>query len=268
MDRKSQFMQLHDPTRPLILLNCWDKESAQILAEHHVAVIATSSYAVADYLGSEDGENIQFDQLIPSIQHETSPFLSVDIESGFASTLEELKEPINLLLKRKVDGINIEDRYPHMADIMDKETFCERLRFIQSVDTNNQLLVNARTDMFFTGDIAQKNQDHELLSNAVYLTQAYEQAGADCLFIPGLKNKEFIQHICEHTSLPINIMLDIEKDRLEDYLHLGVSRISYGPTIYNDWQKTGQSVHEYLTNLIALFQKKSKSYPIHLMIKG
>lgn len=248
-----QFKNLHKREQPVVLLNIWDNETADMLVQNNINIIATSSYAIAKNIGIEDGENLSFQKLLTIAKKIPGKFLSVDIESGYASTISELQTNTKILLESNIVGINIEDKFPDTHNLMNKELFVDRIKAIKKVDTLNQLFINARTDIFFFDDIEGKNISTKTLDNAIALILEYSNAGIDGIFIPGLKNKKFIEKIVEQINIPLNIMLDIKNDNIEDYLNLGISRISYGPSLYLDWTTSGLSKEMYFSQIIELF---------------
>lgn len=112
------------------------------------------------------------------------------------------------------------------------------------------MFINVRTDSFFQGDIILQNKNTDLLRDTIERINHYEKYAIDSIFIPGLKNKEFIRTISRNVSVPLNIMLDIEKDSIEDYLSLGISRISFGPSTYIEKSKTNIAVDRYFKQKI------------------
>ncbi|WP_193224609.1 isocitrate lyase/PEP mutase family protein [Bacillus sp. B1-b2] len=267
MSGKVSFYEFHQKKQPLVLINVWDDESVRILDENKVAVVATSSYALSDSMGIQDGENISFKELVEIEKNIHNSSLSVDIESGYADNLSTLQKNIESILNRNIAGINIEDKYPNTNQLMDKADFTQRLRLIKQTDQANKLFINARTDIFFYGDIEEKNKDTHLLSEAISLINDYHEAGADGIFIPGLYNKNFIEKISKEVNLPVNIMLTIKLDRIEDYLDLGVSRISYGPSIYLDWQDSHLSKTVYLSKLIRKVKELQNQGKVRLTLE-
>lgn len=267
MSEVRSIFDLHKKKQPLVLINIWDDESATIVEQNKIAVVATSSYAMAECMGIADGENLSFNQLLEITKNIEKTFLTIDMESGYADYESTLKNNIDSILKRNIAGINIEDKYPNTNQLMDKEEFAKRLNLIKQTDTAKKLFINARTDIFFYGDIKQKNADTLLLTEAISLINMYHEAGADGIFIPGLHNKTFIEKISKEVTLPINIMLDIRTDRIEDYIDLGVSRISYGPSIYLDWLDSNLSKEDYLLKLIKLFKELQAQGKIRLTIE-
>ncbi len=140
------FRQLHHQSKPLILANIWNVKSAQIIEASGFAAMATSSGAIADSLGYKDGEQIPFDELLYIIRRIKSAIsipLSVDMERGYTDDLALLNEHIQALIDAGVSGINIEDA-------QGVDVYLKKLNSIAAYlkNTNQQIFVNARTDVF------------------------------------------------------------------------------------------------------------------------
>ncbi|GLC78340.1 isocitrate lyase/PEP mutase family protein [Lacrimispora brassicae] len=232
-----EFKKLHSKENPLILINSWDKQSSAIVCDLGNGVIATSSWAMAKHFGYQDGENLPFKlllQIIESICCDNDTIVSVDIESGYADELNSLQNNIKDLIACGIVGINIEDKIVNTDKLYTIKEQGQRLNAVRNayLSLDTPIFINARTDTFFTGNALQNNSNTNILNETLERATIYMAQGADCLFIPGLKNQEFIKIICEKSPIPINIMLDYGTDNINDYLKLGVSRISFGPTIY------------------------------------
>ena len=156
-----KFRKLHSAQSPLILLNIWDEKSADMMikqASHNV--IATSSWAMAKHFGYEDGENIPFELLLRTIKkiykaNDGDLLISVDIETGYADSLNSLKDNIKKLIDCGIIGINIEDKVINYASLYDMEEQGKRISAIKECSENEkvEIFINARTDTFFLGDI-------------------------------------------------------------------------------------------------------------------
>jgi 2-methylisocitrate lyase-like PEP mutase family enzyme len=123
MNNYEIFYQLHQQKRPLILANAWNVKSAQLIEKNGYKAIATSSSAIANSLGYEDGENISFDELFYVVQRIVSCInipLSVDIETGYSNNISEVITNIQRLVDIGVVGINLEDS-------QGKDLFIEKL---------------------------------------------------------------------------------------------------------------------------------------------
>ena len=234
--KTTHFRNAHQQKKPLVLLNIWDVASANELTTQNINLIPTGSYAMSDHYGYQDGENMPFDELLGCIrQMDThNNYITADIESGYATNGLELAKNIEALINIGVIGINIEDKKPNTETLYSIAEQSERLLAIkqQCKTMKKDLFINVRTDTYFSGDIAANNQNEQVLNQTIARIKAYEKTGIDGIFIPGLKNQEHLKQIAAATTLPINIMLDIQNDSIADYLDTGISRISFGPSIY------------------------------------
>ncbi|ALS02404.1 hypothetical protein ATZ33_13715 [Enterococcus silesiacus] len=267
--KTAYFRKAHRKDKPLILLNIWDVASAEELTRKKINLIPTGSYAMSDYYGYQDGENMPFDELLDYIKQMDAKtnYITADIESGYAANTADLAKNIEALIDSGVIGINIEDRQPNTETLYSIEEQNERLLCIkQTCNTmKKDLFINIRTDTYFVGDVTANNQDEQVLNQTIARIKAYEKTGIDGIFIPGLKNQEHLQQIAAQTNLPINIMLDIQKDSISDYLHTGISRISFGPSTYMLYNESeNNDLDEFYTSLLADLAQYEKQERIEL----
>ncbi|GGC95881.1 isocitrate lyase/PEP mutase family protein [Enterococcus wangshanyuanii] len=268
-----QFREAHKKNKPLILLNIWNVESAKALSEVGIKLLPTGSYAISDFYGYQDGENISLTELLNYVSEmgTQDSFVTVDIESGYGTSVTDLNATVEQVVASGAIGINIEDKIPNTTMLYSIEAQQERLLSIKSklIEMNRDLFINVRTDMYFVGDISQNNQDEKLLKQTIERINSYEKTGIDGIFIPGLKNKEHIKRIVQETKLPINLMLDIQADRLEDYLDLGISRISYGPSLYFLYnEQSKNSLVDFYRSLLKEFIPYQEQEKIELFRQG
>ncbi|NOU51687.1 isocitrate lyase/phosphoenolpyruvate mutase family protein [Pseudoalteromonas sp. JBTF-M23] len=226
------FKDLHTQTHPLLLGNVWDVPSAQIAEQLGFAAIGTSSAAIANMLGKQDGEALRFDELLIIVtaiaQHSNLP-LSVDIEAGYADSPLEVANNIIKLAKLGVVGINIEDStvVNGQRTLVDAEEFARKLIAIKAQLTEAQvdLFINVRSDTYLLG--VEKPLEASLQRAALY-----QDAGADGLFLPCLHLACDIQIITSATTLPINVMCVPELLDFATLKTLGVKRISMGNFVH------------------------------------
>ncbi len=268
-----QFRDAHKKDKPLILLNIWNVESSKVLSEVGIKLLPTGSYAISDFYGYQDGENIPLTELLSYVSKMDTKnnFVTVDIESGYGTSPTDLNSTIEQVVASGAIGINIEDKIPNTTSLFSVKNQKDRLLSIKNklIEMNKDIFINVRTDMYFVGDIIQNNQDEQLLKQTIERINSYEKTGIDGIFIPGLKNKEHIKRIVQETRLPINLMLDIQADRLEDYLDLGISRISYGPSLYflyNEHSK--DSLVDFYRSLLKEFIPYEEQGKIELFRQG
>jgi len=197
MNQYEKFYQLHQQQKPFILANAWNARSAQLIEEAGFEAIGTSSGAISNSLGYEDGEKIPFNELLYIVQRIkscTNIPLSVDVERGYTNDLNVLTDNIQKLIDSGVSGINIEDA-------QGEEIYLRKLESIKNylVKTNQQLFINARTDVFL-----QKLPSP--LETTLKRAKLYQDAGADGLFVPAVSDTAVINEITSFTTLPVNMV--------------------------------------------------------------
>ncbi|UNM06795.1 MAG: isocitrate lyase/phosphoenolpyruvate mutase family protein [Holosporaceae bacterium] len=197
--------------------------------------IATSSWAIAQSCGFEDGETIPYDKVLEAISaivKSSNIPVSADIEAGYCEgNLEKLKCNIASLLKTNVVGINFEDQIikspGHLCSIEEQSRRIKEIRLIAE-QSQRPLFINARTDIFFRNN----DKDHpKLLEEAIVRSKDYHKSGANGLFVPGLKDPKLIKSLCQQSLLPVNVMVS-SIEEVKQFSGLGVSRFSTGPFPY------------------------------------
>lgn len=242
------FVSLHQPGNPLILFNIWDAGSAKIVAAAGAKAIASGSYAVAGAQGFDDGEQLPFDCLCRTARQIVAAVavpVTIDIESGYGETVEQVAAAARALRDIGVTGVNIEDARPGGGGLRDETENAERIAAVAETG----LFVNARTDVF--RDVSAESHDMALADAAIARCAVYKQAGAGSLFVPFLSDRTLIAAIADAAVLPLNIMVLDEAADLQDFAGLGVARISLGPKPWLDaMQFTGASARQYLAQSV------------------
>ncbi|MCS3801132.1 isocitrate lyase/phosphoenolpyruvate mutase family protein [Niastella sp. OAS944] len=228
-----QFKQLHQSGSLFVLPNAWNAKSAQILEKENYAAIATSSAAVANALGYQDGEDMPFEDylfIIKRILAVVKIPLTIDMEMGYGKTNEEIYANCRTLAKLGVAGINLEDStiIPTGRTLKDASTFAQTIAFIKTKLAAEQLelFINVRCDTYIL-NIANKQQE------TAKRLSLYETAGADGIFLPLISEPADIQAAVKHTKLPINVMSIPNLPHLDTLQNLGVKRVSLGPFLFN-----------------------------------
>lgn len=223
------FSQLHYENMPLLIGNAWDVASAKLFAENGFKAVATSSAAIADTLGYQDGQNMSFDMLLENsirIKRNISIPLSVDMERGYAETIPGILENIDQLYDAGIAGINIEDS---LADnkLRSTESFQKIISAIANhlSRKNKQLFINARTDTFLL-------KVPGALEETLVRAKAYEAAGANGIFVPFIHDLNDIKKIVTATSLPVHVLSMKELPHFGRLADAGVKRISMGSWLY------------------------------------
>jgi 2-methylisocitrate lyase-like PEP mutase family enzyme len=212
---------LHVPGDPVVLVNAWDAASARVVASAPgCAAIATASWSIAAAHGYPDGEQIPRDEMIAAVglvARSVELPVTADLERGYA----DAGETIALAIEAGAVGCNLEDSVEGDA----LRPTAEHAERVAAARANGEelgvpVVINARTDVWIHGGVPPE----ERLASAIERGEAYMDAGADCIFVPGLRDPETIAELCSH--FPVSVIGAAPRAELAA---AGVSRISYGP---------------------------------------
>ncbi|AZM53146.1 isocitrate lyase/phosphoenolpyruvate mutase family protein [Streptomyces sp. WAC 01529] len=225
--RYEHFRDLHrSPGAPLLLPNAWDHASAAALAAAGFRAVGTTSLGVAASAGLPDGngsgaareETLRLARGLARL----SVLVSVDIEGGFSDHPEEVAALAVKLAEAGIVGVNIEDGRAD-STLADLDRQCAVLRAVKEA-TDGRLFVNARTDTYWLPG-AHVTQTEDRLA-------AYEQAGADGLFVPGLRDVRTITRLASKLTAPLNILHSPDGPSLPELAAAGVRRVSCGSLLF------------------------------------
>ncbi|MEU9048822.1 isocitrate lyase/phosphoenolpyruvate mutase family protein [Streptomyces sp. NPDC048384] len=210
------FAELHHGDRPLLLPNAWDHASARALADQGFRAIGTTSLGVAAAAGLPDGASETRDETLRlALALGSDPYLlSVDAEDGYSEDPDEVGEFARHLTAVGAVGINLEDRLGSTA------LHAAKIAAVKSAAPG--LFVNARTDTYWLADG----------EGTIDRLDAYQQAGADCVFVPGLGEPNEIAALVRHVDVPLNILYAPTGPTLPHLADLGVRRVSLGSLLY------------------------------------
>jgi len=224
-DKVAEFRALHVPGNPLILVNIWDAGSAKAVAGAGAKAIATGSWGVASAHGSSDGENFPLDAALANLARiltVTDLPVTIDMEAGYGDDPAAVGASVARARDAGAAGINMEDRLPGQKDLLPIAEAAARYR----AAADSGLFVNARCDLFLSGDVA--TDGDALVAATLERARAYADAGASGLFVPFLADPKCIGAICEASPLPVNILRGKGGPTHKDLAALGVARISHG----------------------------------------
>lgn len=239
------FRDLHYENDPLLIGNVWNVQSAKIFANAGFKAIATSSAAVAETLGYNDGEAMPFAEylfIIKRLTGATGVPLSVDLEGGYGRKASQIVENISILSDAGVAGINIEDSVVTNG----KRTIINDLEFTELIADicstlkvrGIDIFINVRSDVFLLG---LDNQVEESIKRI----KTYEATGADGLFFPCVIQRDDIKALTSQSKLPVNVMCMPDLPSFNELKALGVKRISMA-NFYN--RKTYEGLSRLITD--------------------
>ncbi len=227
-EKASIFMQMHKEDKMFVLPNAWNVGSAYVFEKQGFKAVATSSAGIAYDLGYPDGEDSSFDDLlwiIEKIANRIGVPLSVDFERGYAETGVEVKNNAQKLLLAGAVGFNIEDGLPDgTLSPLDKQI--EKIKAISKLknELDINFVINARTCAYWL-NVA---NEEEKLNIAIKRGNAFVEAGADCVFIPGAVDEETVSKLVKGINAPINIILNGKFNDFRKLEEIGVRRLSAG----------------------------------------
>lgn len=230
-DKALRFRALHDAPEAFVIPNPWDIGSAKILAGLGFKALATSSAAAAVAIGRKDGE-LTRDQALDharAIVSATDLPVSADLEQGFGDAPETVAETVQLAADAGLAGCTIEDATRNPArPLYDFELAVERIaaaaQAAHKLPFPFMLTARAHHLLFHPGS----------LDETMRRLQAFEKAGADVLFAPGLPDLEAVRTVCSSVSRPVNFMVGIKGKSfsVRELAACGVRRISLATSLY------------------------------------
>lgn len=243
MDSRTQrekaelFLSYHQDKEILVLLNSWDVGSSKLIEACGYKAVATTSMGVAASLGYPDCQVIQLSEMlgvITGIVNGVHVPVSVDIEAGYGNDLDEVLASVRKIIATGIVGINIEDSIDLSPVLIDELEFCERLSAIRTLSDSMgfHLVINARTDSFYTSS----SSPREKLAESIRRGNKYREAGADCIFVQPVWDRETISTLVKEINAPVNILSNptIGKElppSISELQDLGVARVSLGSSL-------------------------------------
>lgn len=223
--RAERFLDLHQGPDPLVMPNPWDPGSARLLTSLGFEALATTSAGFAATLGRLDGSVTRAEALAhaTAIAAATDLPVSADLENGFADDPEDVAETLRLAVASGLSGCSIED-FTGRDDspIYDPALATERVRAAAEVAHAGpvRLVLTGRAENHLHGR-------HDLADTITRL-QAYQEAGADVLYAPGLARLEDIRSVVTSLDRPVNVLLRPGGPSLSELAAAGVRRVSIG----------------------------------------
>ncbi len=230
--RKAERLRgLHHGDQPLVLPNAWDAASARLFEAAGYPAIATTSAGVAYACGYADGERITRKAMLAAVERIVRAVavpVTADLEAGYGAGPGAAARTAELLVATGAVGLNLEDaRGRSRRSLVPEPAQAERVRAVRdaAARTGVPVVINARTDAFhFLGPEA-------ALEEAVRRGNAYLEAGADCVFVPFVRDAATIAALVKGIAGPLNILGGPGAPAVAELAALGVRRISVGSSV-------------------------------------
>lgn len=225
-----RFLDLHHGPKILLLPNAWDAASARIFEDAGYPAIGTSSAGAAFALGYPDGQKISREEMLGVVRRIVDAVevpVTADVEAGFGTTPEEVAGTAQAVIAAGAVGMNVEDGIEGKPDfLVDVNLQKEIIRAVLETAACAAVpfVLNARTDIFLYGIGPAETR----LARAIERLNAYREAGASCLFAPGVKDSDTIARLAHGVAGPLNVLATVGTPPVAELERLGVARVSIG----------------------------------------
>lgn len=225
---------LHHGPDILILANTSDAFTSRVVVEAGYPAVATSSAGVAWAQGYPDGEIIPPEEMLAvvgRIAQSVDVPVTADMEAGYGARPEDVAKTIRGTLEAGVVGLNLEDSDPHAGGhpLLDFDLGVERIKAGRAAadDFGVPIVINARTDCF-AGKAPGTDDWTAALAEAIRRGNAYLEAGADCVFVPFIRDGETIAAAVAGINGPVNTLSGGPSPTVPELKEIGVRRVSVG----------------------------------------
>ena len=217
----------------LLLPNAWDVASARILEECGHPAIATTSAGIAYSLGYPDGQRLsrgEMLEVVGRIARAVRVPVTADLEAGYGTSVREMAETVRAAIEAGAIGMNLEDvTGDDESSQVAISLQVEKIRVIRetAASLGVPFVLNARTDIY----LMPIGPEPTRFERTVERLRAYRDAGADCLFAPGLYDRDAIAKLVKAVEAPLNILATPACPPLAELEKIGVARVSAGSGI-------------------------------------
>lgn len=227
----NQFRAMHHGPKILLLPNVWDVASAKVIEEAGFGAVATTSAGIAFALGYPDGQRISREEMLTCVARIAKSVkvpVTADVEAGYGDRAEDAAQTTLGVIKAGAVGMNLEDGTEDPEHpLADLNLQLEKVRAAREAAASKRVAVvlNARTDVYLlpagTGPV---NRYDEALRRLT----SFRDAGADCVFAPGLREPDTIARLVKDLRCPINILAGPGCPSVPELEKFGVARVSLG----------------------------------------
>jgi 2-methylisocitrate lyase-like PEP mutase family enzyme len=228
--KANRFRDLHRGPRTLVLPNIWDVAGARVLEQAGVAAIATTSAGIAFALGYPDGEKISRQEMfavVARIAAKVNLPVTADAEAGYGDRPDDAAQTARAVIEAGAVGLNLEDGTDDPKQpLADLSLQLEKIAAVREIARTMgvPLVLNARTDVY----LLQVGKPEDRFDETVRRLSAYRDAGADCLFAPGVRELQVISRLVRELQHPLNILAGPGSPPISELQKIGVARVSLG----------------------------------------
>ena len=206
-EKAKAFLRMHQTEGMFVIPNAWDAASAYIYEKAGFAAVATTSAGIAYALGYPDGEQVSLEDLrcvAKKITERVQVPVSVDFERGYAEEPVQVKENARRLLAAGAVGFNLEDGQtdgrlsPLELQIKKIQALCELKK-----ELDLPFVINARTCAYWLNI----GSEEEKFAEAIRRGNAFAEAGADCVFVPGAMDQVTVKALVLGIHAPLHLIM-------------------------------------------------------------
>ena len=240
-EKAAALLALHDGPG-FVLPNAWDAGSARILEQVGFSAIATTSAGIAWSCGVPDGEALDRDTMLEHVRRiaeVVSVPVTADLEAGYGDTADEVGETVARAMELGAVGANLEDA--EAGGLFGIDEAVHRIVAARAAAPRGSFVLNARTDTYFAGTT------EDPFAETVRRAVRYVDAGADCVFVPGVVEEDTIRRLAAAIPGPLNVVAGLANTiDAPSLFSLGVKRVSLGGSLaratYSTLERAGREL--------------------------
>jgi 2-methylisocitrate lyase-like PEP mutase family enzyme len=224
-DKAAAFLALH-VAPGFVLPNAWDAGTGRILEQVGFPAIATTSAGIAWSCGVADGEALDRDTMLEHLARIVAAVgvpVTADLEAGYGDT-DEVGRTVSRAVEVGAVGGNLEDA--RQGSLFGIDEAADRVAAARAAAPRGTFVLNARTDTYFTGITG------DVFAVTVQRAVRYLDAGADCVFVPGVVEADTIRRLADAVPGPLNVVAGLANTiDAPTLFSLGVTRVSLGGSL-------------------------------------
>lgn len=223
--RAETFRARHHAKPALLLPNCWDPMSARVFEDAGFDFLATTSGGVAWALAYPDGERVPWEEVLAATRRIVDAVqipVSADIEAGYGATAQDVEARVSDIIAAGVAGINIEDGVG--GGVRDLDDAKDRIRAARAAAASRgvPIVINARCDILHK----QVGEESTRLAAVIERSNAFVEAGADCVYPFGLRDIEQMKTFAKEVQAPVNVTGRYGMPDKASLTDAGIARVS------------------------------------------
>jgi 2-methylisocitrate lyase-like PEP mutase family enzyme len=235
LDKAAILLALHAGPG-FVLPNAWDAGSARILEQVGFPAIATTSAGIAWSCGVPDGEALDRDTMLEHVGRIVAAVgvpVTADLEAGYGDTADDVGRTVARAAELGAVGANLEDASD--GGLFGIEEAVDRLAAARAAAPSGSFVLNARTDTYFVGPSGPSGAGgpgDDTFAETVERACRYLEAGADCVFVPGVVEEDTIRRLAAAIPGPLNVVAGLANTvDAPTLFSLGVKRVSLGGSL-------------------------------------